>query len=810
MKFTLSWLKEHLDTDLAIDDLAEAMTMAGLEIEEIDNPAEKLSAFTVAHVKAAEPHPDADRLRICTVDTVDGEKQIVCGAPNARAGMTAIYAPLGTYIPGLDFALDKKPRKIRGIESHGMLCSTKEIEAGEDHDGIADLEGDWAVGTPAAKALGLDDPVIDFEVTPNRPDWLGVYGIARDLAAAGAGTLKTAPVEPIAGDGAASVRIELDWPEACPVFAGRVISGVKNGPSPDWLQQRLIAIGLRPINLLADVTNYVSFDRARPLHVYDRAKIGDVIRARRGKKEVITTDGQVHSGTERPEYLDGLNGEKYVIQPHHCVIADDTRALGLGGIMGGEYSGCTEATTEVFIESAWFDPAITRVTGRETGIDSDAKYRFERGVDPESVLDGLHLATALILKYGGGTASEVTLAGEAPARPAPIALDPARVGKLLGLQLSEDRIEAILTSLGFGVERGSPWTVSVPSWRRDCSQSADLIEEIARIAGYDNLPVVSFKRAEGERFEAPATELQNRVRATRRATALRGYQEAITWSFCRHDEADLFGGAGEGLTLANPISSELDVMRPSALIHLLKALQKSADRAIEDARYFEAGPIYLDDSPTGQKTVISGVRRVTAGRDWRGASAPDVFDAKADALAALAAAGGPADTVQISADARAWWHPGRSGVLRLGPNVLAEFGEIHPRVLKALDIDGRVLAFEVFLDAVPSAKKKALKARPAVSTPELNPVRRDFAFLAPAYLPAADLLKAIRGAAKPLVTDAVLFDVYTGKGVPEGQVSLAVEVTLQPGEKTLTDKDIEAVAAKIVKAGEKVGASLRG
>ncbi|MGX6648914.1 phenylalanine--tRNA ligase subunit beta [Maricaulaceae bacterium MS644] len=795
MKFTLSWLHEHLDTDLAIDDLAEAMTMAGLEIEEIDNPAEKLSAFTVAHVKAAQPHPDADRLRICTVDTVDGEKQIVCGAPNARAGMTAIYAPLGTYIPGLDFALDKKPRKIRGIESHGMLCSTKEIEAGEDHDGIADLDGDWAVGTPAAKALGLDDPVIDFEVTPNRPDWLGVYGIARDLAAAGAGTLKTGPVEPIAGEGPCPVSLELDWPEACPIFAGRVIRGVKNGPSPDWLQQRLIAIGLRPINLLADVTNYVSFDRARPLHVYDRAKIGDVIRARHGQGE--------------SDSFQALDGKDYVPAAHHCVIADDARALGLGGIMGGEHSGCTGETTEVFIESAWFDPAITRVTGRETGIDSDAKYRFERGVDPESVLDGLHLATALIVKYGGGTASEVTVAGEAPARPAPIALDPARVGKLLGLQLSQDRIEAILTSLGFGVERGSPWTVSVPSWRRDCSQSADLIEDIARIEGYDSLPVVSFKRMDGERFEAPATELQNRVRATRRAMALRGYQEAITWSFCRHDEADLFGGAGKGLTLANPISSELDVMRPSALIHLLKALQKSADRAIEDARYFEAGPIYLDDSPTGQKTVIAGVRRVVAGRDWRGAAAPDVFDAKADALAALAAAGGPADTVQISADARAWWHPGRSGVLRLGPNVLAEFGEIHPKVLKALDIDGRVLAFEVFLEAVPSAKKKALKARPAVTIPELNPVRRDFAFLAPADMPTADLLKAIKGADKALITDAALFDVYTGKGVPEGQVSLAVEVTLQPADKTLTDKDIEAVAAKIVKAGEKVGASLR-
>ncbi|XBQ17140.1 MAG: phenylalanine--tRNA ligase subunit beta [Oceanicaulis sp.] len=796
MKFTLSWLRDHLDTSLSLDALAEAMTMAGLEIEDIDNPAEKLADFTVAHVKDAQPHPDADRLRVCTVETKDGTKQIVCGAPNARAGMTAIYAPLGTYIPGLDFALDKKPRKIRGIESHGMLCSTKEIEAGEDHDGIADLEGDWPVGTPAAKALGLDDPVIDFEVTPNRPDWLGVYGIARDLAAAGAGALVSKPVEPVKGQGACPVSIALDWPEACPVFAGRVITGVKNGPSPDWLQQRLIAIGLRPINLLVDVTNFISYDRARPLHVYDLAKIGRTIRARKGAGEA--------------DRFEALDGRDYAPAEHHCVIADDERCLGLGGVMGGEHSGCTEATTDVFIESAWFDPGVTRITARELGIDSDAKYRFERGVDPESVMDGIELATALIVKYGGGTPSEVTMAGEAPARPEPIAFDPARVKKLLGLDLSEDEIEKILSSLGFEVSRGERWSVAVPSWRHDCTEAADLIEEIARIAGYDRLPTTPFRRPEGERFEAPATELQNRVRAARRAIAMAGYQEAITWSFCRHDEADLFGGAGEGLQLANPISSELDVMRPSALIHLLKALQKSADRGMEDARYFEAGPIYLNDSPDGQRTVIAGARRVIAGRDWRGAEAPDLFDIKADALAALAAAGAPADNAQISADARGWWHPGRSGVIRLGRNVLAEFGEIHPRVLKALDIDGRVVAFEVFLDQIPAAKKKPLKARPALSLPELNPVRRDFAFLAPADLPAAELLKALKGADKQLVTDAILFDVYTGKGVPEGQVSLAVEVTLQPGEKTLTDAEIEAVSKKIVAAGEKAGASLRG
>ena len=795
MKFTLSWLRDHLDTALDLAPLAEAMTMAGLEIEAIDDPADKLSAFTVAHVKAAEPHPDADRLRVCTVDTVDGEKQIVCGAPNARAGMTAIYAPLGTYIPGLDFALDRKPRKIRSVESQGMLCSTREIEAGEDHDGIADLSGDFAVGTPAAEALGLDDAVIDFEVTPNRPDWLGVHGIARDLAAAGAGALVSGPIEPVKGEGACPVSIELDWPDACPVFAGRVITGVKNGPSPDWMQARLKAIGINPKNLLVDVTNYVAFDRARPLHVYDAAKIGPVIRARKGAGDA--------------DAFEALDGETHTPAGHHCVIADDDRCLGFGGVMGGAHSGCTGETADVFIESAWFDPSITRVTARETGIESDAKYRFERGVDPQSVREGIELATALILEYGGGTPSEVAVAGEAPARPDPVRFDPARVEKLLGLSLPEDRISEILESLGFGVERGAPWTVSVPSWRRDVREAADLIEEIARIAGYDQLPVTAFTRAQGERLEAPATELQNRVRAARRAAAMAGYDEAITWSFCRHDEADLFGGAGPGLTLANPISSELDVMRPSALVHLIKAVQKSADRGVEDARYFEAGPIYLTDAPDGQRTVLAAARPVRAGRDWRGAQTPDVFDAKAEVLAVLEAAGAPVDNLQISAQARDWWHPGRSGVLRLGKAVLAEFGEIHPRALKALDVDGRVLGFEIFLQAIPAARRKALKARPALKLPELNPVRRDFAFLAPADLAADALIRAVKGADKALIADAILFDVYAGTGVPEGRVSLAIEVTLQPVDKTLTDAEIEAVSAKVVAAAEKAGASLR-
>ena len=798
MKFTRSWLADHLDTDLELDDLAEAMTMAGLEIEHIDNPAAKLAAFTVAHVKTVEPHPDADKLRVCTVETKDGIKQIVCGAPNARAGMTAIYAALGTYIPGLDVALDKKPRKIRGVESHGMLCSTKELQAGEDDEGIADLKGAWPVGTPAAEALGLDDPMIDFEVTPNRPDWLGVYGIARDLAAAGIGRLKTEAIEPVAGRFACPVRIETEWEEACPLFTGRVVRGVKNGPSPDWLQKRLLAIGLRPINALVDITNLLSYDRARPLHVYDRAKIGDVIRARRGRGEV--------------DAFEALDGKTYAPGEDMVAIGDDARCLGLGGIMGGAYSGCSEETTDVFIECALFDPAITRAAGRALGVESDARYRFERGVDDGFVFDGLERATQLVLELCGGEPSEVTHAGAIPDAPASIVFKPREVKRLTGLDLTDDRVADILHALGFDAERGGErWAVAVPRWRRDCTQASDLVEEIARIEGYDKLPQTPLPRPDTARTQAPASALQNRVRAARRAVALRGYQEAVTWSFCHHSEAALFGGVGAGLEIANPISSELDVMRPSALIHLITAVQKSADRGLEDPRYFEAGPIYLSDAPDGQRSVIAGVRRIVAVGDWRASREPDVFDAKADARAALAAAGAPVDNLQAAREARAWWHPGRSGVLRLGPKtILAEFGELHPKVLKALGVDGRMLAFEVFLEAIPPAKKKALKARPAAVIPELMAVKRDFAFVLPEAAPAGDLIKAVASADKALINDVRVFDRYQGAGVAEGHVSLALEVVLQPMDKTLTDEEIDAVSAKVVSAAAKMGASLRG
>lgn len=798
MKFTLSWLKEHLETSATLAEIEHAMTMAGLEIEGIEDPAADLSAFTVAHVKEAVPHPDADRLRVCTVDTVDGEKTIVCGAPNARASMTAIYAPLGTYIPGADFSLDAKPRKIRGVESHGMLCSSAELGSGEDSDGIIDLQGDWKVGTPAAKALGMDDPVIDFEVTPNRPDWLGVDGIARDLAATGMGHVITKMAKPVDGRFDCPVKVELDWPDACPVFAGRLIRGVKNGPSPAWLQKRLKAIGLRPINALADITNLVSYDRCRPLHVYDAAKLNGTIRARKGRGEA--------------DRFEALDGKFYVPTGEMCVIADDANCLGFGGVMGGEESGVSETTTDVFLECAWFDPALTRATGRATGIESDAKHRFERGVDTHSVRPGIEWATRLILDICGGEPSHVVVAGEEPAPPNAIEFDTRQMKRLTGLDLETTEIVRILDTLGFtAAGSGHSLTVEVPTWRRDCTQPADLVEEIARIHGFDNIVPVSLPRLPGRR-EPTATVGQNRARWVRRTLALRGYREAVTWSFCETKEAAAFGGHGEGLALENPISSELDVMRPSALIHLLKAIQANADKGLEDPRLFEVGPIWLDDTPKGQKTVAAGVRFVEAGRHWTGTREADLFDAKADALAALEAAGAPVDSLQAAPEARAWWHPGRSGVLRLGPkNVLAEFGELHPGMLKALGIDGRVIGFEVVLDAIPQPKKQALKARAPLQRSELMPVRRDFAFLMDDTVAAQDVIRAAKGADKALVTDVQVFDLYRGKGVPEGKVSMALEVTLQPNEKTLTDKEIEAVAASIVAAVEKAtGGALRG
>lgn len=786
MKFPLSWLNDYLVTTATLDELLGYMLKAGLEVEEVSNPAEDLKAFTVCKVKAAEPHPDADKLRVCTVDTVDGEKQIVCGAPNARAGMTAIYAPLGAYIPGLDFALDKKPRKIRGVESSGMMCSTKELNAGEDHDGIADLDASIPLGTPAAEALGLNDAVIDFEVTPNRPDWLGVKGIARDLAAAGAGEFIDNPVRKVAGSYDCPIKIEVNDPKACPVFAGALIRGVKNGPSPAWLQARLNAVGITPKSLLVDVTNYISIDRARPLHAYDAAKLRGTVRARLGKDS---------------EHCNALDGKTYQINSEICVIADDTGTIGLGGVMGGESTAVSDETTDVFIESAWFDPLRTARTGRTTGIISDARYRFERGVDPQSCIEGVHLALRLITEYGGGAASKVTVAGEAPRRTEPVEFFKRDVARLTGLEIKPAAMKKTIKSLGFTIEdTGETWLLKVPSWRFDIEQSADIVEEIARLEGFDALPTASLPPLKGAR-RVVTTPIQDRIRTARRTLASRGFLESVTWSFMPKPIAELFGGGAEALTVANPVASELNQMRPSILANLALAVQRGADHGERDLRLFEAGPIYLGDGPKDQRSVVAALVRPVKSRHWHGAADYDAYAAKADLDAILNAIGQPPARFQVDEPRQPHWHPGQSGSVKLGPKVtIAHFGALHPRVLKAMKVEGPVFGFELNLNALPQMKAKTTKTKPVFEKADLTPIRRDFAFVVSQDTAAAAIVKAAQGADKALVTAVDVFDVYQGQGIEPDQKSIAIEVTLQPRGETLKEQDIEAISQKITAA----------
>lgn len=803
MKFTLSWLKEHLETSASLDEIVETMVAVGLEVEHVDDPVERLKAFTIGEVMEAEKHPEADKLRVCKVATKDGLLQIVCGAPNARAGIKVAYAPVGAYVPGIDVTLTKA--KIRGVESLGMMCSAREMMLGDDHDGIIEAPAAAKVGDPISSWLGADDPMIEFEVTPNRPDTNGVAGVARDLAAAGLGKLVTKTPAPVKGEFPCPQAIGLHFPEgaesACSMFAGRYIRGLKNGPSPKWLADRLRAIGLRPISTLVDVTNLLTYDRARPLHVYDADKLKGEIRARLG---------------EKGESFLALDGKTYEVDETMTVIADDNGVLGLGGIMGGEDTGCTDETVNVFIEAAYFDPLRTAKTGRRLGIHSDARHRFERGVDPEFVVPGLELATQIILDACGGSPSDILIAGEKPRAEKVVAFPPSEVKRLTGIDVAPEKSEAILVSLGFKVARADPWLVDVPSWRPDVEGKADLVEEIARIVGFSALPAETLPALAA--VEMPKlTPAQTRRAAARRALAARGLLEAVTWSFTDERYAALFSEgpnwlAAQGLILANPISSDLGAMRPSMLPNLIAALQKNADRGRNDLALFEVAPIYASDRPDGQQTVAGGARLSHPKRHWAKGERPvDVFTAKADAIVALEAAGAKVEQAQTTADAPAWYHPGRSGVLRLGPKLaLAHFGEIHPRILKAMDVEGPVYAFEAFLDALPAAKAKPTKTKPALDAAELLPVTRDFAFLVDEGVTAEALLKAVRGAEKKLIADVSLFDVYQGKGVPEGKKSLAVEVTLQPKEKTLTDAEIEAVGKAVVAAvGKATGAVLR-
>jgi phenylalanyl-tRNA synthetase beta chain len=804
MKFTLSWLHEHLDTTADLETITDKLTAIGLELEGVEDPAVALAPFVVGYVKSAEPHPNADKLQVCVVDTGDGISQVVCGAPNARVGMKGVFAPEGSTVPGTGPGNEMKLKRatIRGVESRGMLCSEREMGLSDAHTGIIELPDDAPVGKPFAQVMGLDDPVIDIAITPNRQDCLGVYGIARDLAAALPATLKPLDMTPVPGTFSSPVEVRLDFADAdsdaCPHFVGRYIRGVKNGPSPQRVQDRLRAVGLRPISALVDVTNLLTLDRARPLHVFDADKLTGAIVPRLARAG---------------ESLDALDDGTYQLAPEMTVIADEARALALAGVIGGTYSGCTEETVNVFVESAWFDPIRTASTGRKLGIESDARYRFERGVDPEGAVSGIEAATKLILEFCGGEPSELVVAGEATDWRKTVELRPARVRTLGGLDLGLAEITDILSNLGFATESvGDLLQVRIPSWRRDIDGEADLVEEVARIHGYDKIPSVSLERDTA--VSRPARSLaQRRVANARRALAARGLNEAVTWSFLPQDQAALFGGDRPELVLVNPISADLDAMRPSVLPNLITAAGRNVDRGFADTGLFEIGPQYADDTQGGQAMVAAGVRRGDfTTRNWAGdARSVDAFDAKADALAALAECGAPVANLQVSTPGPDWYHPGRSGVLTLGPkNRLAAFGEIHPRVLQALDVTGPLVGFEVYLDAVPPAKAKRSKNRPPYNVSDLPAVERDFAFLVDNSVPANALVRAAQGADKALIAGVGVFDLYEGKGIPDGQKSVAIMVRLQPVEKTLTDEEIERVSAKVVGAvGKATDATLR-
>jgi len=797
MKFTLSWLKDHLDTKASIDELATTLSAIGLEVESVEDPAKALGGFTIARIVEAKKHPNADKLQVVQVEVAKGQPlmEVVCGAPNARAGMVSVFAPLGTYIPGSKITLEKKP--VRGVVSNGMMCSSAELELSDDSEGIFDLPAEWAsrIGQSYIDVAGLNDPVFEVKLTPNRPDCTGVRGIARDLAAAGLGTLKPEPnLGPIKETFDCRIAVKLEFsPEtanACPVFAARTIKGVSNGPSPDWLQNRLKAVGLRPINALVDVTNYISQDRGRPLHVYDADKIKGAIRARLGKPG---------------EKFLGLDGKEYSVDETMCVIADDAGPLGLGGVMGGESTGCTPTTKNVLIESAWFDPLRTAATGRKTGLVTDARYRFERGVDPATVRPGLDLATDMILKLCGGEASKAKVAGKEPIEARVIPFDFARVEKLTGVKLSDAEISKTLQALGFKID-GKPNAskVTVPTWRPDVHGGADLVEEVVRIAGLDRVPATPLPRAHGI-TRAVLTEKQKRARRTRRLLASRGFVEAVTWSFIPKDQATHFGGGAPSLDLANPISTEMSSMRPGLLAGLLTAVTRNRNRGTADVALFELGQAYRGDKPEDQYLSAAGVRAGTAtldgaGRHWDGkAEAAGLFEVKADVFAALAALGVDANKAQITRDCPAWYHPGRSGTLRLGPKtILAYFGDVHPATLKALDVEAPVAAFEIFLDTLPPERKKS-RAKSALTASDLLPVTRDLAFIVPKDVAAGDLVKAAQNADKGLVRVVTVFDVFEGGSLAaEGKKSIAIEVTIQPTTETLTDQAIETITQKIV------------
>ena len=804
MKFTLAWLKEHLDSEAPLAAVVDKLTMIGLEVESVADRGKVLAPFTIARVISAEQHPNADRLRVCMVDTGAGEPvQVVCGAPNARAGMKGVFVPPGAFIPGKNMTLGIG--NIRGVESRGMLVSEFELQISDDHEGIIELPADAPVGANYAQWAGLDDPVIEVNLTPNRGDCTGVNGIARDLAAADTGKLRDRSVRPVRGEFPCPVSVALDFgttPSLCPAFALRLVRGVSNGPSPAWLQRRLISIGLRPINALVDITNFITYDRGRPLHVFDAAKVHGNLTVRRAREG---------------ESLVALDGKRYLLDPNICVIADERGVESLAGIMGGEATGCLETTTDVLIESALWAPTNIAQTGRKLGIQSDARYRFERGVDPAFMLPGLELAISMVIELCGGKPSQVTVAGtpEVPARIIDFPLE--ELPRLTGLHADPREIESVFGRLGFSVSgSGKRLKVTVPSWRGDVEGKADLVEEIVRIVGVDRIPPTPFDRGEAPR-KPVLTPIQLRTRKAKRALAARGMLEAVAWSFIAKRQAELFGGGNPELALANPIASDLSDMRPSLIPGLVAAAQNNVDRGFANVALFEVGQIFRGDRPQDQFTAASGLRRGRAkatgiGRHWSASDgAVNMFDAKADALAVLAAAGAPAQALQVVPGGPPWFHPGRSGSIQIGPqNVLGHFGELHPRALEILDAEGPLVAFEVILEKIPEPKARATRARPVLQLSPFQPVERDFAFVVDRAVNAADILRAAQSADRKLITNVTVFDVYEGAGVEPGKKSIAITVTLQPRDKTMTDAEIEAVAAKIVaEVGKRTDGVLR-
>ena len=805
MKFTLSWLKDHLETEASLDEILYALTDLGLEVEEVEDPAEKLGAFRICRVIEAKQHPDADRLRLCRVATwPDGpegrmeEVQVVCGAPNARTGLVGVFAPVGTHVPGT--GVDLKPGVIRGVESNGMLCSERELELSDNHDGIIELPEDAPVGVRFIDWRGLNDPMIYIKVTPNRPDALGVRGLARDLAARGLGRLKPQAIAPVKGAFRSPIGVRIDpalKEKGCPLFAGRVIRGVRNGPSPQWLQQRLKAIGLRPISALVDITNFFTFDQNRPLHVFDADKVkGDL---------------RIHPA-KGGEVLEALDDRTYMFQPGMMVISDDAGPESIAGVMGGAPSGCTEETVNVFLESAYWDPITVATTGRALKINSDARYRFERGVDPAFTLPGLEAATRMVLDLCGGEASDVVMDGAVPEVDRAYRLDPERVVSLVGMNIAEGEQRATLEALGFTLKGDM---ATPPSWRPDIQGEADLIEEVARIASLTKLEGKPMRRAKPGVPKPILTPMQMRETAARRMLAALGYNECVTYSFIDSASAALFGGGAEVTRIENPISSEMTHMRPDLLPGLLQAAARNQARGFADLALFEVGPAFSGGEPGEQALQATGllVGAVSPRDPYGSRRMADIYDAKADAEAVLAALGAPA-RMQIARKVASWWHPGRSGVMALGPTTLCAFGEVHPKVLRAMDVKGPAVAFTVFVEAVPFPKAKTA-TRPALAISDLQAVERDFAFVVGREVEALSLVNAAQGADKALIEAVRVFDEFTGEKAEAqmgaGKKSLAITVRLQPRDKTLTDEEIEAVSAKIVdKVAKATGGVLRG